>query len=321
MNLSKNNMVDIYEVMILIRKFEERLVKCFLDGSLAGYVHPYNGQEAIAAGVCANLKISDYITSNHRGHGHVIAKGSNVKYIMAELFGKVTGYCNGRGGSMHVTDISMGVIGQNGIVGASMPIALGAGFACKYKNSDNVSVAFFGDGAANRGTFHEALNLAAAFNLPVIFVCENNLYGATTHQSITSRIKDIGVRSTAYGIPGDIVNGNDVLEVYEASKRAIELARKGEGPSLLEFKTWRQKGHFIVEAVRYRNSKEHMDWLKKDPILAYEKNLISMNVVSKSELDSINERVDEIVENAVKFAVDSAYPDVCDILKHVYYEG
>jgi TPP-dependent pyruvate/acetoin dehydrogenase alpha subunit len=250
LDLSNEKLIEMYRTMKKIREFETKAAELFAEGSIPGFVHLYIGEEAVATGVCANLKDSDYITSTHRGHGHIIAKGGDLKYMFAELFGKATGYCKGKGGSMHIADADRGILGANGIVGAGHNIAVGAGLSAKYRGTDQVCVCFFGDGSTNQGTFHESLNLASIWKLPVIFVCENNLYGISMHQSRHQAIQDVADRAVAYNIPGVVVDGNDVLAVYEAAKEAIDRARNGQGPTLIECKTYRQRGHFEGDPTR-----------------------------------------------------------------------
>ena len=244
MELTKGKIVDMYRTMKLIRDFEANASRLFAEGKIPGFVHLYIGEEAIATGVCAGLNDDDYITSTHRGHGHIIAKGGDIKYMMAELYGKATGYCKGKGGSMHIADANKGILGANGIVGAGHNIAVGAGLSAKYRGTDQVCVCFFGDGSTNQGTFHEAMNLASIWKLPVIFVCENNLYGISMHQSKHQAIQDVADRAVAYNVPGVIVDGNDVFAVYEAATEAVVRARAGQGPTLIECKTYRHQGHF-----------------------------------------------------------------------------
>ena len=233
MNPSADQMVELFEKMVTIRLFEEKIVDLYARGLVPGLAHLYVGEEAVATGVCANLRKEDYITSTHRGHGHVIAKGAELKFMMAELFGKKTGYCKGKGGSMHIADVDLGILGANGIAGGGIPIAVGAALSAKLRKTDQVTACFFGDGSSNNGTFHEGLNFASVHRLPVVFICENNLYGISTSQVRHQAIQDISIRAIAYNIPGITVDGNDVLAVYEASGTAIQRARAGEGPTLV----------------------------------------------------------------------------------------
>lgn len=316
MELTKEKLLGFYETMMTIRAFESKAVELFADNQLPGFVHLYLGEEAVATGVCGSLDVKDYITSTHRGHGHLIAKGGKVDLMMAELFGKATGYCKGKGGSMHIADIELGILGANGIVGAGQPIAAGAAFACKYKKTDAVTVCFFGDAASNRGTFHEALNMASIWNLPLIFVCENNMYGISNCQRDHMRVTDVSDRAAAYGIPGMTVDGNDVVAVYEAATAAVERARKGDGPSLIECKTWRWRGHFEGDPGAYKDPAEQDAWLKKDPIPRLEKKLIELNY--SQEIAAIKTKVEAKIAAAIKFSQESPDPNPDDVLTDVY---
>ena len=249
----RSELLDMYRMMVRIRTFEEHVFTEWKAGGVPGQVHLYSGQEAVAAGVIAHLGVDDYVVSTHRGHGHVLAKGADTKKMMAEVCGRIDGYCRGKGGTMHMADAARGILGTNGIVGASLPIATGVGLSCQFNDRGQVCVCFFGDGASNRGTFHESLDLAAVWNLPVIYVCENNSYAMSTHVNEHTRIEHIADRAVAYGMPGVAVNGDDVAEVYEAAAELIERARKGGGPSLLECKTWRHHGHFTADPAHYRD--------------------------------------------------------------------
>ncbi|MHC1761107.1 MAG: thiamine pyrophosphate-dependent dehydrogenase E1 component subunit alpha [Negativicutes bacterium] len=318
MELTKQQLLGFYQTMSTIRTFESKTVDLFAAGKVPGFVHLYIGEEAVATGVCANLTPKDYITSTHRGHGHLIAKGGKVDLMMAELFGKSTGYCKGKGGSMHIADVELGILGANGIVGAGQPIATGAAFACKYRKSDAVVVCFFGDGASNRGTFHESLNLASIWNLPIIFVCENNMYGISYCQRDHMNICDISDRAAAYGIPGVTVDGNDVVAVYETVAEAVKRARNGEGPSLVECKTWRWRGHFEGDPSVYKDPAEQADWIKKDPIPRLAKQLLDLGYATQAELDKINETINTQINSAVDFAQNSPNPNPEDVLTDVF---
>jgi pyruvate dehydrogenase E1 component alpha subunit len=318
MDLKKDQLLSFYKTMSTIRAFETKAVELFAAGKIPGFVHLYLGEEAIATGVCANLTDKDYITSTHRGHGHLLAKGGKVNLMMAELFGRTTGYCKGKGGSMHIADVDLGILGANGIVGAGMPIATGAGLACKYKKTDACSVAFFGDGASDRATFHESLNMASIWKLPVIFVCENNGWAISNAQTNHQNINDISDRATAYGIPGVSVDGNDVIAVYEAAQAAVERARRGDGPTLIECKTWRWRGHFEGDPGAYKDPKDQEDWIKKDPLPRLQQKLVSLKYATKAELDKIFADAQAEVEAAVKFAEESPIPDTSEVLTDVY---
>lgn len=313
-------LMEAYKKMVLIRKFENSAKKLFEANRLPGFLHLYIGEEAVAVGVCSALRVTDQITSTHRGHGHLIAKGGDVKKMMAELFGKVTGYCKGQGGSMHISDYETGILGANGIVGAGIPIATGAAFAFKYKGKDNVAVSFFGDGASNRGTFHEALNMAAAFKLPVIFVCENNLYGISVDSRWVNAAKDIADRAKGYNMPGVVVDGNDVNAVYEATKEAVERARRGEGPTLIECKTWRHIGHYVGDPDDYRTAEEKAEWMKRDPIPAVASQLISSGYCTQADLDAVSDDIDKLLSEAIAEADAAPYPEASALLEDVYAE-
>ncbi|MCP3856421.1 MAG: thiamine pyrophosphate-dependent dehydrogenase E1 component subunit alpha [Actinomycetia bacterium] len=306
--------------MVRIRLFEEAAGRLAEANRLPGFLHLYVGEEAVASGVCANLRDSDQISSTHRGHGHLVAKGGDFNQMMAELMGKATGYCNGKGGSMHICDLDLGMLGANGIVGAGIPIAVGAGFADKYKGSDNVSVVFFGDGSTNIGAFHEAANMASALQLPVVFVCENNEYGEYTPRMTTMNITDVVDRATGYGMPGVIVDGMDAVAMWEASGEAIDRARAGEGPSFIEAKTYRFYNHSGVQVlgVKYRTDDELAEWKKRDPIEIHEGRLQELGVMSADEIASVHALVDAEVEEAIRFAEDSPVPDPAVLLEDVY---
>jgi pyruvate dehydrogenase E1 component alpha subunit len=307
-------MIELYRGMVRIRRFEEKVSELFSKGLIPGFVHLYIGEEAVAVGVCANLTKNDYITSTHRGHGHCIAKGADLRRMMAELFGKKTGYCKGKGGSMHIADYSSGILGANAIVGANIPIATGAAFAAKSKGTNHVAVAFFGDGASNTGAFHEGINIAAAWKLPVIFVCENNLYAISTRTTRSTPIDNIADRAASYGIPGVIADGMDVMAVYESVHKAVERARKGQGPTLIECKTYRFYGSFEGDPQRYRTKSEREEWQMKDPLNFGEK-LVNMGVLTDADLQKIDQEVKSAVEEAVKYAQESPYPEPEEVTK------
>ncbi len=319
-DIPKETLVWMYETMVKIRKFDLAAEQHFLRGEIPGFIHAYIGEEAIATGVMANLREDDYITSTHRGHGHMIAKGADVKRMMAELYGKKTGYCRGKGGSMHIADISRGVLGANGEVAGGIPIAVGAGLAVKFRKSDQVVVSFFGDGATNRGAFHEGLNFAAVYNLPVIFVVEFNEYASTAPAREMIPVKNVAVRAAGYGIPGITIDGNNVLEVYETARMAIERARCGGGPFLIEAKTYRLKGHFVGDPELYRDKREVQEFWKKEPIGRYEAFLLKNGILTKEDIEEINERVDKMIEEAVRFARESPYPEPEDALRDLFVD-
>lgn len=317
--IDKEKLFWMYETMVKIRLFEENVERFFLAGEIPGFVHLYIGEEAIATGVCANLRKDDYIESTHRGHGHTIAKGADVKRAMAEIFGKKTGLCKGKGGSMHIADFNVGMLGANGVVGGGFTLATGAALAIKMQKKDNVSVVFFGDGAANRGTFHEAANMAAIWKLPVIFVCEMNQWASTTPYSTTTAVENIADRARAYNMPGIIVDGNDVIAVYEATKEAVERARKGGGPSLIEAKTYRIKGHFVGDPELYRTKEEVMRIFNETaPIKRFEKLLRENNVMNEEEMKNVRNKVNNEIEEAIKFAKESPYPELEELFEDLY---
>jgi len=304
--------------MLEIRFFEEKVFDLYAQNLVPGTIHLYLGEEAVAVGVCSLLKKDDYITSTHRGHGHCIAKGAELKRTMAEILGKKTGYCKGKGGSMHIADFKIGMLGATAVVGAGLPIAVGAGLSAKLRKTDQVVACFFGEGASNQGTFHESINMASIWKLPVIFVCENNLYAMGTRQSRVMAIENVADRAVAYGIPGVVVDGNDVLAVYEATEKAVERARKGEGPTLIECKTYRHKGHSRVDPAKYRPKEEVEEWLAKDPIKRFKEKLLQTNTLTESEIQQIEKEVSDEIEEAVKFAMESPYPAPEEALEDVY---
>jgi pyruvate dehydrogenase E1 component alpha subunit len=311
-------MIEMYRTMMKIRKFETKAMDLFAKGSIPGFVHLYLGEEAVATGVCANLNDDDYITSTHRGHGHIVAKGGDLKFMMAELFGKETGYCKGKGGSMHIADATKGILGANGIVGAGHNIAAGAGLSIAYRGTEQVCVCFFGDASTNQGTFHESLNLASVWKLPVVFVCENNLYGISLSQSKHQAIKDISDRAVAYNMPGITVDGNDVFAVYEAAEEAIKRARAGQGPTLIECKTYRHRGHFEGDPGAYKPKEEVEEWMAKDPIPRYEAFLLENEILTKKELDKVVASVDDAIKEAIDFADNSNYPALESVVEDIY---
>jgi len=318
MTLEKQKLTQMYQKMLEIRLFEEKVYELYGQNLVPGTIHLYAGEEAVAVGVCSALRNDDYIVSTHRGHGHCLAKGADLKKTMAEILGKKTGYCKGKGGSMHIADFSIGMLGATAVVGAGIPIASGAGLSIKLRGTDQVCACFFGDGASNQGTFHEGINLAATWALPVLFVCENNLYAMGTRQSQVMRIENIADRAVAYGIRGVTVDGNDVLAVYDAAREAVERARKGEGPTLIECKTYRIKGHSRVDPATYRPREETAEWLKKDPIARFRNRLIEKHTVTEEEAKHIEKEVVAAINAAVKFALESPFPEPKEALEDVY---
>ena len=320
MELSTELQMDMHRRMVRIRLFEEAAGKLAEAAKLPGFLHLYVGQEAVAAGVCAALTDDDQITSTHRGHGHLVAKGGQFNEMMAELMGKSTGYCKGKGGSMHISNLDVGMLGANGIVGAGAPIAVGAGFANKYKGNGNVAVPFFGDGSTNIGAFHEAANMACALKLPVVFVCENNEYGEFTAREKTMAITDIVDRAAGYGMPGVIVDGMDVVAIHEAATEAVNRARRGEGPSLLEAKTYRYYNHHGVQnlGLKYRTDDEVATWRERDPIFTFEDRLIEMGTATRADIDAVWAELRADIDTAIEFAENSPVPTPDQLLVDVY---
>jgi pyruvate dehydrogenase E1 component alpha subunit len=318
LKLAKEKLSEMYKKMLEIRYFEEKVFELYGQNLVPGTIHLYAGEEAVAVGVCSGLRKDDYITSTHRGHGHCIAKGADLKRTMAEILGKKTGYCKGKGGSMHIADFNIGMLGATAVVGAGLPIAVGAGLSAKLRKTDQVVACFFGEGASNQGTFHESINMASAWSLPVIFVCENNLYAMGTRQSRIMNIENIADRAAAYGIPGVTVDGNDVLAVFEASQKAVDQARSGAGPTLIECKTYRHKGHSRVDPAKYRPKEEVEQWLANDPLKRFRTTLQQNENFSQAEVQKIEENVAAEIEEAVRFAVESPYPAPEEALEDVY---
>ena len=320
MELSTEVQMDLHRRMVRIRLFEEAAGRLAEAAKLPGFLHLYVGQEAVASGVCATLSDDDQITSTHRGHGHLVAKGGQFNEMMAELMGKATGYCKGRGGSMHISNLDVGMLGANGIVGAGAPIAVGAGFANKYSDNGNVAAAFFGDGSTNIGAFHEAANMACALKLPVLFICENNEYGEFTARKDTMAITDIVDRAAGYGMPGVIVDGMDVVAVHEAAVEAAARARRGEGPSLIEAKTYRFYNHHGVQnlGLKYRTDDEVAVWKERDPIFTFEDRLIDAGTATRVDFDAVWAELRADIDTAIQFAEDSPLPDPEAVLDDVY---
>ena len=312
--------VGMLRKMILIREFDELAIKLRTGGKIYGAVHPYVGQEAVAVGVCANLTHTDRVTSTHRGHGHCIAKGADVKRMMAELFGRVDGYCKGKGGSMHIADFAVGMLGANGIVGGGLPMAAGAALAAQLEGKGDVAVCFFGDGAVAEGEFHEALNISSVWKLPIVFVCENNQYAANNAIAVQHPITDVALRAKSYGLTGLTIDGNDVLAVREAARAAVDRARRGEGPSLLECKTYRWYFHAMrnTPPPETRPAAEIAEWKERDPIARLAADLIARRLISESDLGSLQRQVQADLQEAVAFAENSPFPDPRDILVDMF---
>jgi len=316
-NYPKEQLLNFYRTMRLIREFELRAINERRSGLIPGFIHSCVGQEATAVGACAALRSDDIITSTHRGHGHLIAKGGEPRYMMAELAARSTGYCGGKGGSLHMTDFDLGILGANGIVAGGIPMATGAALAFQMRNEERVALAFFGDGAVNEGAFHEAANLAGLWKLPVIFFCENNLYGEGTPQNKQAPVADLSLRAEGYGFPGIVVDGNDVLAVYEASNTAVERARAGKGPTFVEGKTYRFRGHYEGDPMVYRTKAELEAWRSRDPLPAFRNRLLD-NGFAATEIEAIEADIQASLDQAVEFAADSPPPEPETALEGVY---
>jgi acetoin:2,6-dichlorophenolindophenol oxidoreductase subunit alpha len=309
---------ELYRTMLLIRNAEETLLRLFQQARMPGFIHSYIGEEATAVGVCGALRPDDYITSHHRGHGHILAKGGDLKLFFAELYGKATGYCKGKGGSMHVADLELGILGANGVVGAGIPIAAGAALAAQMEGTDQVAVSFTGDGATDIGSFHESLNLAALWNLPTICVVENNGYADFISQRDHQKIERISDRASSYGIPGVTVDGNDVIAVFNAALEAVDLARSGGGPTLIECVTYRWRGHFEGDPQPYRTQDEVEEWKQRDPLKRAEAYLRERNALTDHDKDQLLAEIRAEIAEAVEFAEASAMPDPEEALQDVY---
>src|SRR5436190_1498243 len=322
MPLDTPQLTRMLRTMILIREFDELAIQLRVAGKIYGAVHPYVGQEAVAVGVCSTLTVGDRVISTHRGHGHCIAKGADIRRMMAELFGRVDGYCKGKGGSMHIADFAVGMLGANGIVGGGLPIACGAALAAQLEGAGDVTVCFFGDGAAAEGEFHEALNIAAVWKLPIVFVCENNQYAANNTVAVQHPGVDIAAHAGAYGMPGLIIDGNDVLAVYAATGDAVVRARRGDGASLRECKTQRWHFHAMrnTPPPETRSPDEIRSWRARDPIARLEQHGLERGLLSTAEIDAMRERVKSDLEAAVAFAEQSPFPDPKDLLVDMFAE-
>jgi TPP-dependent pyruvate/acetoin dehydrogenase alpha subunit len=315
--IPKDVALQLYKTMQRIRSFEMAVIELFARGKIPGFLHTYVGEEAVAAGVCAVLRPEDKIISTHRGHGHLIAKGGRLDLMMAELFGRRTGYCKGKGGSMHIAEPDLGMLGANAIVGAGTVIINGAALTAQYLGKDEVAVAFFGDGASNTGSFHEALNMAAVWNLPSIFVCENNAYAESTPQTYHQRVEDVAARAVGYGMPSSIVDGNDPGAVYLAAKEAVARARSDGGPTLIEAKTYRIRGHYEGDPEIYRTKEEVEAWKKKCPIERWRKVLLDRGVPAET-IEEIDTRIDQELKEAVAFAEESPLPDPAEARSDIF---
>jgi 2-oxoisovalerate dehydrogenase E1 component len=319
---SRDQLLALYRNMLTIRRCEEQLAKLYAAGKIYGGVHTYIGEEAVATGVCAHLRKDDTVFSTHRGHGHALSKGVTPRELIAELLGRATGVSGGRGGSMHLFKPEVGFMGSSGIVGPCISMAAGGGYTAKLLGLDRVSVAFFGDGASNNGAFHESINMAAAWALPAIFVCENNMYATEVPFAKVTKNQDVAARAVGYGLPGVVVDGNDVLAVYQAAGEAVRRARAGEGPTLLECKTYRTRAH--AEGMRdagYRTPEEIAGWKARDPLKVFAAKVVADGGVTQAELDQIDADVKAIVEEAATFALNSPMPEGASVTAHVYSEG
>lgn len=313
----KKQLVDFYTKMLRIRKVEETLVNVFSKGEIPGFIHVCIGQEAAPAAVCSHLTDSDYMATTHRGHGHALAKGIDLKLFMAELYGKKNGVCRGRSGSMHVADRKRGILGANGIVGGGIPLAVGAAFASRYKKTDQVTICFFGDGAVDEGTFHESLNLASLLKLPIVFVCENNGWSQFTSQSVHTPVQDVSKRAAAYGMPGIDVS-NDFLKIYEEAGKAISRAKSGVGPSLLEVKCKRWQGHFVGDQQKYRPEDDIQAALKNDCIMNFREMLLQTKAATQPALEKIAAAIQREIDDAVNFARESDLPSDAELMEDLY---
>ncbi len=319
MNLTREQLLEAYRKMRLIRNFEEKLAELVSAGELAGFLHLYAGEEAVAVGVCSHLSKVDIVNSTHRGHGHCIAKGVDIHGMMAELFGRSTGTCGGKGGSMHIADIDKGMLGANGIVGAGIPLTAGAALTAKIKQTGGVAVAFFGDGATNQGAFHEALNIASIWKLPALFVIENNGYGEATPTEFVTPFTDLARRADAFAMNSDTADGMDFFDVYEKAGKAIERARAGQGPTLLECKTYRYMGHYVGDPMTYRTKEESEDWKQNnDPLDNFETNVVEASLLSADDLRELDAEVVTLLEEAVEAARKAPFPQPEDVLSDVY---
>lgn len=319
MNLTREQLLEAYRQMRLIRNFEEKLAELVSAGELAGFLHLYAGEEAVAVGVCSHLSKVDIVNSTHRGHGHCIAKDVDIHGMMAELFGRSTGICGGKGGSMHIADIDKGMLGANGIVGAGIPLTAGAALTAKIKQTGGVAVAFFGDGATNQGAFHEALNIASIWKLPALFVIENNGYGEATPTEFVTPFTDLARRADAFAMNSDTADGMDFFDVYEKAGKAIERARAGQGPTLLECKTYRYMGHYVGDPMTYRTKEESEHWKQNnDPLDNFETNVVEASLLCADDLRELDAEVVALLEEAVEAARKAPFPQPEDVLTDVY---
>jgi len=318
LTLTETELLGLYQRMVLIRRFEEKVAEMYSRGKITGFCHLYAGEEAVAVGAISALTNKDYVVSTYREHGHCLAKGASARAVMAELFAKVTGVSRGRGGSMHLFDANLRFMGGYAIVGAGLPLAVGLGLAIAYKQEPEVVCCFFGDGALPQGAFHESLNMASLWKLPVVFVCENNFYGMGTMVQNAICQEELYRFAEPYKMPGVRVDGMDVLEVYTATTQAVARAREDDGPSLIEAVTYRFRGHSMSDPAEYRSRREERIWQERDPIKRFRRNLVEERRMSQARLDAIDKEVDGIIEDAVRFAEESPEPPLDELTKHVY---
>ena len=320
--VEKPLLMEMLRRMLRIRRFEEQVIQMVERGEIVGAAHSYIGEEAVAVGTCLALRDDDWITGNHRSHGHPIAKGGDVKRAMAELLGKRTGYCKGKGGSMHLADFSIGILGESGILGSAIPTAVGAALGSKLQGNDRVAVSFFGDGASNEGAFHESINLAAIWGLPVIFLCENNQYAVTSSFKKMVAAENISDRAASYAIPGVLVDGQDVLAMHEAVSHAVERARSGQGPSLIEGRPYRYYDHSLgmnrIVRASYRSDEEMEHWKQRDPIDIHKTLLLSQDIAPQAEIDQMEDEIKKQINDAVEFARESPYPDPSELFDDMF---
>lgn len=322
MKMQPEKAVGMYKLMYTIRMYEERIYYLFLEGIMPGSIHQSTGQEAAAVGMLCDLRTDDYMLSTHRPAGHDIAKGMTIRSMMCEMFGKQEGCCAGKGGAMHMADMRNGILPANAIVGGNLPIAAGVALSCKMQKKDSVVVCFFGDGASNEGAFHESMNVASMWKLPVVYVCENNLYSANTAISLTTPIADVAAgRACAYALPSEVVDGNDVLAVNEAAARAISRARKGDGATIIELKTYRHVGHSRNDACGYQPKEEREAWYDKDPVKTFRQKILDKKMIKENELIAMEEQIVQMIDAEVEYAQNAPLPDVESALTDVYWEG
>ncbi len=318
---SKPQLLGFYETMFKMRRFEEEVFEFYKQGLMPGLAHLYMGEEAIATGACSTLNDDDFVGSTHRGHGHLIARNADTKRMMAEILGKAAGYCKGKGGSMHIMAMDKGILGANGIVGAEIPIAVGAAYSSAYRGTKQVTMSFFGESASNEGTFHEAVNMAAAWKLPVVFIVENNLYGISVDIRDVTNTPDMADRAKGYGIPGEVVDGMDVTAVEKAVKKAVDRARKGDGPSIVECKTYRWQGHHVGDPATYRTRKdpdEKAKWQQRCPVDCFKDEMLKAKLATKKEFEDLEKRIESEIREAVDFAKSAPYPDISEAYTDVF---